>query len=141
MRRTLVLAGRSFLAVLAGLASAVAIVMGATALGVLLFFGGDFAAAPTPAWLTVNLGYTALAGAVGGWIGARLAPRYPVAHATVIAVVMVAMGSGGEAADRAVGVPAWYGAAVTLLGAGGTLAGGLVQRRRAGAREPSPEAG
>ena len=135
--RLLSLAGRSLLAVLAGFAAAVVIVMVATAVGVLLFFGGDFTAAPTPTWIAVNLTYTGLAGGVGGWLAARLAPRHPVAHAVGVALIMVGMSLGGGEAAPTAGVPAWYGTAVTVLGGGGAVAGGLLRSLAAGKARPS----
>ena len=120
---------------LAGLVAAVSIVAAATALGVLLFFGGDFTAPPTPGWLGANLTYTTLAGVVGGWVAHRLAPRYPLVHAAAVALLIVGMSQGGGQAEAGSGVPAWYGATVTVLGALGAAGGGILRswstRRRA----------
>lgn len=124
-------AARGLLAIALGFVSAVAAVLGCTAIGVFLFFGGDFAAPPTWWWLLLNLAYTTGAGVLGGWVCAVVARTRPLVHAGVLAGVMLALGSGsGGDSGPATGVPAWYGTTVTLLGAFGVLAGAYLRTRR-----------
>ncbi|MEP6801224.1 MAG: hypothetical protein ABJC07_04765 [Acidobacteriota bacterium] len=47
---------------------------------------------PTPVYLTVNLIYSCLAAASGGYVAALLAGRNPIAHAGVLAGIVLIMG-------------------------------------------------
>ena len=127
---------RSVGAVLAGLVAAGATVMLLTAAAVLLFFDGDFSAPPTGPYVTVNLAYTFGAGALGGWVTARLAARSEVIHGVALAALMVVLTLVGGTGGGAVGVPAWYDTAVMVLGPLGVLGGALAVALKPDPYEP-----
>lgn len=88
--------------------------------------------APGNAYLAFNLGASVLAAAGGGWVTRRLAVRSPVKHVLALAAAVLllglAMAMGGPAASQ----PAWYPATMSVLGAAGVLAGGILGARRRG---------
>jgi hypothetical protein len=125
--------------VVAGAVVSATTVIAVTAVLVLLMFGGDFAAPPTPAYLMMNLAYTLGAATVGGWVAGTLAPVRPFLHGVALAALLAlpSVVGGGGGGGGAVGVPAWYPATVGLLGAAGALLGSASVGRRA-RTSPSP---
>jgi len=80
---------------------------------------------------------TAIGGFLGGWLTARMAPARPFGHAVglALAVAALAMASASGAPSQA-GLPPpplWYGVATTLIGIVTVLAGGGL---RSAAAEP-----
>jgi hypothetical protein len=123
--------------VVAGAVVSATTVIAVTAVLVLLMFGGDFAAPPTPAYLMMNLAYTLGAATVGGWVAGTLAPVRPFLHGVALAALLALPSVVGGGGGGAVGVPTWYPAAVGALGAAGALLGSAAVGRRA-RTSPSP---
>lgn len=122
---------KSVLAVLAGLATAIIMVMLLTLAAVFVFFGGDMTADPTPPYLAVNIAYSFGAAVLGGWVTARLAPAREFTHAVAAAVVIFLLsfaGTGAEAEANSA-VPGWYGTALAALGPTGMVLGGWLGAR------------
>jgi hypothetical protein len=119
----------AFLTLLAGYATMAVVVIAVTAL--LTRLAPDWVGAegkPRPAYAFVNLGYSFLAAAAGGYVTAWLSAANPLIHVLVLGIVVLAMG--GLSALQAKGKqPVWY--ALTLLAVAplGVLAGGLVRLR------------
>jgi hypothetical protein len=119
----------AFLTLLAGYATMAVVVIVVTAL--LARLAPDWAGTtgkPQPAYMFVNLGYSFLAAAAGGYVTAWLSAANPLIHVLVLGIVVLAMG--GLSALQAKGKqPVWY--ALTLLAVAplGVLAGGLVRLR------------
>lgn len=122
---------KSVLAVVAGLAASVVTVVVLTWLAVLLFFGGDMSAEPTPLYLALNVAYSFGAAVLGGWVAARLAPRRGLAHAVAaaVAILLLSFGGSGAEAEGASGVPSWYGTVLSVLAPTGVLLGGWLRVR------------
>lgn len=112
------------LAVIGGLLATILIVI-ATAAPVAWIAGN----APTPAYLVLTIAGSALAGYVGAWLAGMIALRNPMAHAGVLAVIIVLLSIPGIAHPPA-GLPGWYPLTVTLAGVAGALAGGRRMTRR-----------
>jgi hypothetical protein len=119
----------AFLALLAGFAvMALSVVMVTAALA---RFTPDWVGAtgsPRPAYVFVNLGYSFLAAAAGGYVTAWVARDNPLYHVLALAIVVLAM-SALSALQQRGKQPVWY--ALTLLAVTplGVLAGGLVRLR------------
>ena len=122
-------------AVFAGLVTGMVVVMGLTYLAVLVLFEGDMTAPPTGPYLALNVGYSFAAAVLAGWLAARLAGSRPWVHAGGVAGVMAILSLGGGSSPG-VGVPGWYGPALTLLMPVGALLGGWVRARSA--EDPAP---
>ena len=75
---------------------------------------------PQPAYVFVNLGYSLLAAAAGGYVTAWAALGNPLVH--VLALGMVMLQSRGKQ-------PIWYQLALVAISPLGVLAGGLVRLR------------
>ena len=128
---------RSVVSVVAGLLAATVAVVLLTWVAVQLMLGGDMEAAPTPAFLGVNLAYSLLAAVLGGWLAARLTAHSPVLHAGIVAGVMLVLAIIGDANPPESGVPSWYNPVVGVVGAVGALLGGLLRRTQlTGPAEP-----
>ena len=119
---------RSVGSVVAGLAAATLTVVIMTWIVVQLMLDGDMAAAPTTAYLGVNLAYSLFAAVLGGWLAARIAAHKPVLHAGVVGAVMLLLALAGDADPPQGGVPGWYNPAVGVIGAVGALIGGFLHR-------------
>ncbi|HET9097134.1 MAG TPA: hypothetical protein VFN37_10760 [Candidatus Baltobacteraceae bacterium] len=107
---------RTILAVLLGYLSLLAVELA----GVLIFrgiIGGEFV--------------TFISGLVAGAVTARVAAARPLLHASVLAVVIIAVTVFAAAFKRAPtpGVPAWYPYAAALLAGAGTFVGGALSSR------------
>jgi hypothetical protein len=119
----------AFLSLLAGFATMTILVMAVTALLTRLapvWVGTE--GKPKPGYAFVNLGYSFLAAAAGGYVTAWISAANPLIHVLVLGIVVLAM-SALSALQSKGKQPVWY--ALTLLGLMplGVLAGGLVRLR------------
>lgn len=122
----------AFLALLAGFAVMALLVALVTA--ALARFTPDWVGetgSPRPAYVFVNLGYSFLAAAAGGYVTALAARINPLYHVLALAMVVLAL-SALSALQQKGKQPVWY--ALTLVGLTpiGILAGGLVRLRALG---------
>ena len=119
----------AFLALLAGFATMAVLVMGLTAL--LTQLAPDWAGAegkPRPAYAFVNLGYSFLAAATGGYVTAWASAANPLIHVLFLGIVVLAMAA--LSALQGCGTqPVWYALTLLALMPLGVLAGGLVRLR------------
>jgi hypothetical protein len=123
---------RAFLALLAGFATMAAIVIAITAiLGRLTPDWVGTEGKPDPGYVFVNLGYSFLAAAAGGYITAWIAAVNPVATILGLAIVILAMGAVSALQARGK-QPIWYMVALLVISPLGVLAGGLVRLRVTG---------
>ncbi len=119
----------AFLALLAGYAVMAAIVVAATALiSRLLPEWCGQGTRPAAGYLFVNLGYSFLAAAAGGYITAWIAAPSPLAHALVLAVIVLLLGAVSAFSARG-RQPVTYQIALIVLSPLGVLAGALVRLR------------
>jgi hypothetical protein len=83
---------------------------------------------PEPAYIFVNLGYSFLAAAAGGYVTAWLAAANPLYHVLALGIIVLALAA--LSAMQAKGKqPIWYQLALVALTPVGVLAGGLVRLR------------
>lgn len=122
---------RSVAAVAAGFALLAIGVMVATriAVGVML---PSADAGPTPAYLAVNLAYSAGLAVAAGYVTAKAAPSAPRAHAQVLAGVLLLLGVAAVVGTAAAGAspsgqPAWYPYVMLVLGPAGAILGGSLR--------------
>ena len=132
---------RSVLAVIAGLGVAGVLVLALTWVFVQLFFGGDMTATPTPVYLGINLTYSFLAAAAGGWVVAWVAADRPMLHSGVLAAVLLLLSFTGDGSTPDSAVPGWYGTVIGVVGAMGVLVGGWLWVQRLQRVLASEEAG
>ena len=119
----------AFLALLAGFATMAIVVALMTALlvrTVPAWVGQQ--GSPKPAYAFVNLGYSFLAAAAGGYIAAWLAAGNPLVLVLVLAIIVLAMG-GLSALQSRGKQPIWYALTLLALMPLGVMAGGLVRLR------------
>ncbi len=120
---------RAFLALLAGFATMAAIVIAVTAI-----FGRltpDWVGAegkPDAGYVFVNLGYSFLAAAAGGYVTAWIAAANPMANILGLAVVVLAVGAVSALQARGK-QPVFYVIALLVMSPLGVVAGGLVRLR------------
>jgi hypothetical protein len=119
---------RSVAAVLAGLVVTVVLVMALTYLAAAAL-GLAPGAAPTPAYLTLNLLGSALAGALGGATAVVLAPHTPHGHVVALAILILLLSLPTLFTPPAPGQPSWYGLAVSVIGPVAVAVGGLMAAR------------
>jgi hypothetical protein len=120
---------RAFLALLAGFATMAVLVMGLTAL--VTWLAPEWAGAegkPNPSYAFVNLGYSFLAAAAGGYITAWLSAANPMILVLVLGMVVLAMAALSAQQGRGK-QPVWYALTLLALMPLGVLAGGLVRLR------------
>jgi hypothetical protein len=122
----------AFVALLAGFAVMAVLVMLVTA--ALARLTPDWVGAtgsPSPGYVFVNLGYSFIASAAGGYVTAWVAWDNPLHHVLALAIVVLALAA-LSALQQKGKQPVWY--AVTLVGITplGVLAGGLVRLRMLG---------
>jgi hypothetical protein len=120
---------RAFLALLAGFATMALLVMVLTALVTQL--APDWAGAegkPRPGYAFVNLGYSFLAAAGGGYVTAWASAANPLLHVLVLGIVVLAMAALSALQARGT-QPVWYALTLLALMPVGVLAGGLVRLR------------
>lgn len=119
----------AFLALLAGYATMAALVIALTAMLAKLtpeWVGEQ--AKPRPGYVFVNLGYSFLAAAAGGYVTAWASAANPLLH--VLALGIVALALAALSALQSKGKhPVWYALALVALTPLGVLAGGLVRLR------------
>ncbi|HEV2484994.1 MAG TPA: hypothetical protein VGT08_05635 [Terracidiphilus sp.] len=86
---------------------------------------------PQPGYIFVNLGYSFLAAAAGGYVTALLASANPLYHVLALGIIVLALA--GLSALQAKGKqPVWYQLTMVALTPIGVLAGGLVRLREIG---------
>lgn len=119
----------AFLALLAGFATMVLLVIAITEL--LTRLTPDWAGQqtkPRAGYVAVNFGYTFLAAAAGGYMTAWAAVANPLIHVLALALVVLLLAA--LSAMQARGKqPIWYALALVALSPVGVLAGGLVRMR------------
>ena len=123
---------RAFFALLAGFATMAVIVIAVTAVfGRLTPDWVGTKGRPDPGYVFVNLGYSFLAAAAGGYITALVASANPLTNVLGLGIVVLAMGamSALQARGRQ---PVWYQMALLVISPLGVLAGGLVRLRIVG---------
>jgi hypothetical protein len=124
---------RSVLAVFAGLVVVVVISEGLDfvlrSLGIFPPF--DQVAAFTTPMFAAALVYRTLAGVVGGYIAAALAPANPIAHALVLGAIGLGLSTLGAVMMWGVG-PAWYPITLAVLALPSAWLGGRFYQRGAG---------
>ena len=119
----------AFLALLAGYATMAALVMAMTALLVRLtpsWVGGQ--GRPRPGYVVVNLGYSFLAAAAGGYVTAWVAVANPLYHVLVLAIIVLVLAALSALQSRGQ-QPIWYQLALVVAGPLGVMAGGLLRLR------------
>jgi hypothetical protein len=119
----------AFLALLAGFATMALTVMIVTAL--LARVAPDWVGEegkPRPAYVFVNLGYSFLAAAGGGYVTAWASSANPQIHVLVLGIVVLAMGALSALQSRGK-QPIWYALTLLALMPLGVLAGGLLRLR------------
>jgi hypothetical protein len=122
----------AFLALLAGYATMVVLVVAVTALLARLtpsWMGEQ--GRPGPGYVVVNLGYSFLAAAAGGFVTAMVAARNPLYHVLVLAVIVLVL-AGLSALQSRGKQPIWYQLALLAIAPLGVMAGGLVRLRMLG---------
>ncbi len=83
---------------------------------------------PKPGYVFVNLGYSFLAAAAGGYVTALLAAANPLYHVLTLGIIVLALAA--LSALQAKGKqPIWYQLALVAVTPLGVLAGGLVRLR------------
>jgi hypothetical protein len=83
---------------------------------------------PKPGYIFVNLGYSFLAAAAGGYITAWVAAANPLIHVLVLGIVVLAMSALSALQARGT-QPIWYALALLALMPLSVLAGGLLRLR------------
>lgn len=83
---------------------------------------------PRPAYVFVNLGYSFLAAAAGGYITAWIAEQNPLIHALALAIAVLLLAALSALQQRGK-QPAWYLLALVALTPIGALVGGLIRLR------------
>jgi hypothetical protein len=119
----------AFLALLAGFAAIVLLVVVFTASLARIapqWVGEE--GKPSPSYAFVNLGYSFLAAAAGGYITALLADGNPIVQVLVLAIIVLAMGALSALQSRGK-QPVWYALTLLALMPIGVLAGGLLRLR------------
>jgi hypothetical protein len=119
----------TFLVLLAGFSTMAILVMVVTAL--LARLAPDWVGSegkPSLNYALVNLGYSLLAAAAGGYITAWIAAANPLIHVLVLGIVVLAMGALSALQARGK-QPIWYGLTLLALMPLGVLAGGLLRLR------------
>lgn len=123
---------RSLFAIVAGLATAVVLVILVTWLASLLFVPGfpeDLMASPTRPYLVANVVGSFLAAVAGGYVAGTAAATAPLAHASALGALMLAM-TVASGAEPAPGQPLWYPMTIAVLALAGCAAGGWLRKRR-----------
>jgi len=119
----------AFLALLAGFATMaflVIILTAALARLVPSWVGAE--GRPQPGYVFVNLGYSLLAAAAGGFVTAWAAAANPLVHVLALGMVVLALAALSALQSRGK-QPVWYALALVAISPLGVLAGGLVRLR------------
>jgi len=119
----------AFLALLAGYAVMAVLVIVMTALLARLTPGwvGE-QNKPRPGYVFVNLGYSLLAAAAGGYVTAWVAVANPLIHVLALGIVVLALAALSALQSKGK-QPIWYALALVAVMPLGVLAGGLVRLR------------
>lgn len=119
----------AFLALLAGYATMAVLVIVMTALLARLtpsWVGAE--GRPGPGYVIVNLGYSFLAAAAGGYVTAYAAAGNPLYHVLVLGIIVLVLGALSALQSR--GKQAiWYQLALLGVAPLGVMAGGLLRLR------------
>jgi hypothetical protein len=83
---------------------------------------------PGPGYIFVNLGYSFLAAAAGGYVTAWLAAANPLYHVLALAIIVLAFAALSVMQSKGK-QPVWYQLTLVALTPIGVLAGGLVRLR------------
>ena len=83
---------------------------------------------PQPGYVFVNLGYSFLAAAAGGYVTAWVAAANPLIHVLALGLVVLALAALSALQARGK-QPIWYQLTLVALTPMGVLAGGLVRLR------------
>lgn len=122
----------AFLALVAGFATMAALVAAVTVLLQKLTPSWVGATGhPGTGYIFVNLGYSFLAAAAGGYVTAWLARADPLVHVLALAITVLLL-SALSALQQRGQHPVWYMLALVALTPVGVLAGGLVRLRMLG---------
>jgi hypothetical protein len=127
-----VVIAHAFLALLAGFVCVAIVVVAMTAL--LQRFAPGWVGAerhPGPAYVFVNLGYSFLAAAAGGYVAAWMAGTAPLNTVLALGVVVLVMGAISALQARGK-QPVWYQLALVVIAPLGVVAGGLIRLRTIG---------
>jgi hypothetical protein len=119
----------AFLALLAGYATMAALVIVMTALLARLtpsWVGAE--GRPGPGYVIVNLGYSFLAAAAGGYVTAYAAAGNPLYHVLVLGIIVLVLGALSALQSRGK-QPIWYQLALLGVAPLGVMAGGLLRLR------------
>jgi hypothetical protein len=119
----------AFMALAAGFAVMVALVMGTAALIARLvpdWIGSE--AKPQPSYAFVNLGSSFMAAAAGGYVTAWVAAANPLIHVLALGIIVLALSALSALQSRGK-QPIWLQLALVAISPIGVLAGGLVRLR------------
>ena len=119
----------AFQALFAGFATIILLVL--ILAGLLRLFAPQWAgqeARPDPAYVAVNLGFSFIAAASGGYVAVWVAQADPLAVILTLAVAVLVLGAISALQMRGK-QPLWYQAALLVLGPVGVAAGGLLRLR------------
>ena len=83
---------------------------------------------PRPAYIFVNLGYSFLAAAAGGYVTAWAAQRNPLIHVLALGITVLLLAALSALQQRGQ-QPIWYMLSLVAISPFGVLAGGLVRLR------------
>lgn len=83
---------------------------------------------PLPGYIVVNLGFSFLAAAAGGYVTAWVAAANPLIHVLALALVVLALAALSALQLRGK-QPIWYQLSLVAISPIGVLAGGLVRLR------------
>ncbi len=86
---------------------------------------------PQPGYIFVNLGYSFLAAAAGGYVTALLAAANPLFHVLALGIIVLALAALSALQSKGK-QPVWYQLTLVALTPIGVLAGGLVRLRAMG---------
>jgi hypothetical protein len=86
---------------------------------------------PQPGYVFVNLGYSFLAAAAGGYVTAWVAAANPLIHVLALGLVVLALAALSALQSRGK-QPIWYQLALVAISPFGVLAGGLARLRMLG---------
>ncbi len=120
---------RAFTALVAGFVTMAALVAGLTAL--LMRLTPSWVAdegKPRPGYIFVNLAYSFLAAAAGGYVTAWVAAANPMYHVMALGIIVLALAALSALQARGK-QPIWYQLTLVALTPMGVLAGGLVRLR------------
>jgi hypothetical protein len=123
---------RTFLALLAGFATMALLVMVLTALLTRLipsWTGTE--GSPRAGYMFVNLGYSFLAAAAGGYVTAWAAAANPLIHILALGIVVLALAALSVLQSKGM-QPIWYQLTLVAITPLGVLAGGLLRLRVVG---------